>query len=467
MARVDANTQAHLDWMGFVQPHGLVVSAPALNRAGVILNRSDSEGQELLGSCVEERRFGNDRTPSSWIPDFRVFARRVLGWKFSPKAYARADVQEQRNQASAGFSRPAGPALSVPEIVLDAYGETLRPDFGVLQWPRPTGDSPQWQLLVRLHSPEQGLDSVEDRGSALDATPQGRMERLLRGTGTPAGVICNGRTLRLISAPHGESSGWIDFRVADMLQTAGRPIASAMRLLLGESRLLTAPPASRLTALLQESRKYQNEVSERLAEQVLHALYELVHGFQMADISSGRELLREPLDRDPDEVYRALLTVLLRLVFLLYAEQRDLLPDDETFVRYYSLAGLYERLREDAAHNPDTMDQRYGAWAQLAVLFRIIHEGANSGAMKLPARKGDLFDPNRYEFLEGRSVRDNGASGQAADLPRVPDGTIHRVLEKLLVLDGERISYRALDVEQIGSVYETMMGFQTSGHRQI
>ena len=45
------------------------------------------------------------------------------------------------------------------------------------------------------------------------------------------------------------------------------------------------------------------------------------------------------------------------------------------------------------------------------------------------------------------------------DPPLVPDGTVYRALEKLLVLDGERISYRALDVEQIGSVYETMMGF--------
>ena len=44
--------------------------------------------------------------------------------------------------------------------------------------------------------------------------------------------------------------------------------------------------------------------------------------------------------------------------------------------------------------------------------------------------------------------------------PLVSDGTIHRVLEKLIVLDAERISYRALDVEHIGSVYETMMGFR-------
>ncbi len=66
--------------------------------------------------------------------------------------------------------------------------------------------------------------------------------------------------------------------------------------------------------------------------------------------------------------------------------------------------------------------------------------------------------PDRYPFLEGslgaRQTTDR------IEAPLVPDGTIHRVLEKLIVLDSERISYRALDVEHIGSVYETMMGFR-------
>ena len=44
-------------------------------------------------------------------------------------------------------------------------------------------------------------------------------------------------------------------------------------------------------------------------------------------------------------------------------------------------------------------------------------------------------------------------------LPRVSDGVIYRVLAKLMVLNGERLSYRILDVEHIGSVYEAMMGF--------
>ena len=86
------------------------------------------------------------------------------------------------------------------------------------------------------------------------------MERLLRQTGVPAGLLFNGRELRLVSAPRGESSGWLDFRVAEMVQTAGRPISTAMRLLLSQSRLLALPRAQRLAALLRVSRKFQNEV---------------------------------------------------------------------------------------------------------------------------------------------------------------------------------------------------------------
>ena len=108
------------------------------------------------------------------------------------------------------------------------------------------------------------------------------------------------------------------------------------------------------------------------------------------------------------------------------------------------------------------MDQRYGAWAQLLAITRMMHDGAKSGAMHLPQRHGELFDPDRYRFLEGRGYEDGGGRSviQRIEPPLVPDGTLYRVLEKLIVLDGERISYRALDVEHVGAVYETMMGFR-------
>ncbi len=335
----------------------------------------------------------------------------------------------------------------------------MRPDLAVREL-EPADDAPPWQLLVRVLDPAADFDKPPGGRDRLEASEHGRMERLLRDRSVPAGLLFNGHALRLISAPRGESSGWLEFKVSDMVQTAGRPICAALRLMLGQDTLLARPRKERLAALLKSSREFQNEVSEKLAEQVLHALYELLRGFQGAHEDSGGELLRMPLAENPDEVYRSLLTVILRLVFLLYAEEREMLPGDATFLRYYSLAGLYERLREDDARNPDTMNQRYGAWAQLLVLFRMVHDGAHAGDATMPARHGVLFDPDRYPFLEGRPSAGGRQIHERLEPPLVPDGTIYRVLEKLLVLDGERLSYRALDVEQIGSVYETMMGFR-------
>ena len=442
MPKRDPHRDAHLEWIGFVRPTGLVVSAPALVRAGAILPR-DPEGQRLLRACVAERRFHPEREPEPWLPDFRAFASSVLSWNFSPKGYA----------GTAEY--PIPPELETP---LQEGGEVLRPDFAVRERD-PRENASAWQLIVKVIEPGEDFERVAGGAGRLEVSAHGRMERLLRQTGVPAGLLCNGRSLRLVSAPRGESSGWLDVHVADMVTTAGRPIVAALRLLLSQTRLLSLPRDKRFASLLADSRRFQNEVSERLAEQVLHALYELLRGIQAADDTSKGELLRAPLAERPDDIYHALLTVILRLVFLLYAEERDLLPGGETFARHYSLAGLYERLREDAALHPDTLNQRYGAWAQLLVLFRLFHDGAEADGLHLPRRHGALFDPDRFPFLEGRGA---GARQihERIEPPLVPDGTIYRALDKLLVLDGERISYRALDVEQIGSVYETMMGFR-------
>lgn len=451
--KLDPAVAAHQEWIGFVGQTGLVVSASALVRAGAILDRRDIEGQRLLAGCVEERAFDPDQGPIPHLPDFRTFAESVLGWTFSSKGCA---------------GTPENPIPPELELPLPDYGETLRPDLAVRE-PDPTEDESAWQLLVQILEPGEDFDRVVGGGGGLESSAHGRMERLLRHARVPAGVLFNGTSLRLVSAPRGESSGWIDFKVADMIQTAGRPISTALRLLLGQSRLLSLPRVQRLSALLEDSRKFQNEVSERLAQQVLHALYELLRGFQSAHDNSKGTLLREPLGEDPDEIYRGLLTVILRLVFLLYSEERDMFPKDETFQRFYSLAGLHERLREDTALFPDTMDQRFGAWAQLLVLFRMINDGLEVDDVRIPERHGVLFDPDRFPFLEGRPAAGARQTLDRLEPPLVPDGTIYRALEKLLVLEGERISYRALDVEQIGSVYETMMGFrlETASGRSV
>jgi len=423
-----------------VQPVGLVVSIPARLQAQAYVQRNIAvEHQRFLACFPRDER--DEVIPE--IRDFPEFTRSVLGWEA-------ADL----------IGVPDGePIPSDLEATLPGYNETLRPTYAVQEF-QPKDARRPWILLVQSLPVETELDALSsDSASHWQATPHAKFERLLRETQVPLGLLVNGVQVRIVYAPRGETSGYATFPVADMAKVAGRPIFAALHMLLNVERLFNLPEKQRLPAILADSRKYQNVVSTQLAEQVLAALYELVRGFQAADEQRRGELLREVLAADPNHVYGGLLTVLLRLVFILYAEDRGLLSSDPIYSNYYSITGLFERLRADVGRYPDTMDQRYGAWAQLLTLFRMIYEGGRHSGLKIPARRGYLFDPDRYHFLEGRSRTSARRLDAKVEVPRIADGVIYRVLEKLLVFDGERLSYRTLDVEQIGSVYETMMGF--------
>lgn len=423
---------AHQEWLGYVQPTGLVVSIPALIDASAFLNRNyGPDHQRFLSALPQD----GDGEPIPEFPSFVRFAQDVLGWDTALLVGAGTD-----------------PVPAELEVNLENYNETLRPTYAL----RNLNGESKWLLLVDVLPTGTNLEQVyapHDRG--WQASPQARFERLLRQTGVSTGLLVNGREIRLVYAPEKELSGHITFKLTEMVQVAGRPIFAALQMLLGSERLYSVADKERLPAILSNSRKYQNVVSTKLAEQVLEALYELLRGFQAANDQMKGELLRDVLAQDPDHVYHGLLTTLLRLVFVLYAEDRGLLSTDPIYSNYYSIRGLYERLRADAGRYTDTMDQRYGAWAQLLALFRLIYSGGSHGGMKIPAREGYLFDPDRYLFLEGRHEKKDKPV-----IPRASDGVVYRVLSKLLLLDGERLSYRTLAVEQIGSVYEAIMGFE-------
>jgi hypothetical protein len=161
-------------------------------------------------------------------------------------------------------------------------------------------------------------------------------------TEVPIGLLVSATDLRLVYAPRGETSGYATFRVKDMAEVAGRPMFAALHMLLCADRLFTLAEKQRLPAILADSRKYQNVVSTQLAEQVLAALYELVRGFQAADDQRKGQLLADVLREDPNHVYAGLLNVLMRLVFVLYAEDRNLLSSDPVYANFYSVTGLFE-----------------------------------------------------------------------------------------------------------------------------
>jgi hypothetical protein len=437
--------QDHRAWLGTLAPEGLVVSPAVLADAQVVLNTLDPERQRLFASLTatrgdfpEGRPLEPEEAEQFFIPDVQRFLTSFLGWP--------ADL-------TLGLS-PSQPIPDALRIPLPELHEELFPTYALTD-PKPKDPSRPWLILIKALPVGTDLDKETTGDSAAwTASPTRRFERLLRETGVSIGLITSGTSLRVVYAPRGESAGTLTFPVGFMREVAGRRVLAALEMLLSRQCLLAAPTPARLPTLLAKSRDFQASVSTALAQQVIDAAFELVRGLQAANEKTGGTLLADVLATRPNEVYEGLLTVLMRLVFTLYAEDRGLLPSSSLYQQNYGVHGLFERLRGDAAKHPDTMDLRYGAWAQLVALFRLIYSGSTHPETKLPARSGYLFDPDRFPWLEG------AADGRNQKIPAVPDGTIYRVLEKLLVLDGERLSYRTLDVEQIGSVYEVMMGFR-------
>ena len=429
----------HQEWLDYVKPDGLVVTSSALAVATVGLAPDAREKQlRLLELCDVEDEEGGEHDLVLPTEHFLEMAIDLLGWQ-----------QEDLLDAEA-----IGSDL---DVALPEYGDLLSPDFALVNPFAEEGS--RWALLGNFAP--HGLDFDDlDQSAEWNATPQLRLERLLREREVAIGLLVSEQAVRLVYAPRGESTGHITFPLAFMMEPAGRPVMAAFLALLCDERLIGVGEGENLLALMQKSREFQNEVSEKLAQQVLGALHALVRGIQAADERSGQTLLRAVLEEDPQHIYGGLLAVLLRLVFLLYAEDRGLLPGDGVYTRHYSVHALFERLRADAAMHPDTMDQRFGAWAQLLTVFRLVHGGAFWGEEAMPPRRGHLFNPDTYAFLEGRLEGSHASRHQRFDPPKVSDGVVLDVLRALLMLGDERLSYRTLDVEQIGSVYEYMMGFE-------
>jgi hypothetical protein len=313
------------------------------------------------------------------------------------------------------------------------------------------------------------LDASETVTGSWDYPPAAKLDRLLREARVPIGLLTNRRVVRLLYAPHGESSGSITFRIDHMATTGGRPILDAFVMLLGAHSFFTAAEAQSLPAILKDSRARQANVTNELADQVLEAIQILLRGFEQAYERDKSPFLDEAIAEDEARVYGGLLTVLLRLVFVLYAEAWGLVPNESPiWARDYSVLALFEELRADAGANPDSMSRRFGAWGRLLAVFRAIYLGVEhaspAGALRMPPRRGDLFNPERYPFLEGWApvggAPINDPSARAAvRVPSIDDETVYRVLERLIILGGQRLSYRNLDVEQLGSVYEGLMGY--------
>lgn len=407
-------TSVHHDWIGMIQPEGLVVSAAVLDDLDLYV-RQPPEAQQRLRELV----------PDGVLPDLTTLLHGVLGWK------------------------PERVAPATDELRVDLV------ELGVTLCPASVARDVRGGLIALLGWVDDDLDDTP----STDRWPTSHTERFVRNltaTGNPVGVLASPTAVRLVYAPAGQAPGWLTFTFAELHATDGRLLVDALHMLLGPGRLFNAAPGKSLREVLEASRARQENVTIALAGQVEDALSLLLDGVDAADARTAGRLLSDVPD---DALYDGLTTVLLRLVFLLYAEDRGLLPMDQAvYAEHYSVLKLGEQLQADAVAHGEAISRRFGAWARLLSLFRMVWSGAQHHALQLPPRQGDLFHPDRFPFLEGRPAISSSASDPVV-VPPIDDGVIAGVLEHLLHLDGQRVSFRNLEVEQIGSVYEAMMGF--------
>src|SRR5690606_3190691 len=223
------------------------------------------------------------------------------------RLYVPEGRQELRPTCALRWSGAAPSKKSEPPGVDHSAAARAGKDYAMLVWEVP---------------PEVHLDKPETITGTWEYPAQAKFERLLRECHVPIGLLSNGHELRLVYAPHGESTGWLSFRVADMATVGGRPLLDAFVMLLGRERWFSVSEEQALPALLAKSRRHQASVTNDLAGQVFEALEELLRGFADAAERAPADFLREAMERGEAHVYSGLLTLLMRLVFCLYAEDR-------------------------------------------------------------------------------------------------------------------------------------------------
>nr|MBC8246379.1 TetR family transcriptional regulator [Deltaproteobacteria bacterium] len=284
----------------------------------------------------------------------------------------------------------------------------------------------------------------------------GRMTLLCRDKGVRLGLITTGERWMIVNAPVGNTSSHISWYARLWFQ---EPVTlKAFQSLLSVRRWF-GPEGETLPAMFEDSLQHHEEVTDTLGEQVKRAVEVLVQCLDKADQDRNRELLH---DVPPAELYEAGLTVMMRLVFVLCAEERGLLLlGDSIYDQYYAISTLRGQLAEEAdQHGHEVLERRHDAWARLLAVFRAVYGGIEHESLRMPALGGSLFDPNRFPFLEGRSKGTHWKDTPSQPLP-IDNRTVLLLLEALQVLEQRGgallLSYKALDVEQIGHVYEGLL----------
>ena len=463
-----STAQQHRAWLGLVDTEGPFLSVPVLSGLypqGIPgMSRERREVLRAAKPALDRAwdAWDADRDSETVLASYRrardawvgTVLTEVLGWgDFWTAAQDRPALAETYRAASDG----------IQAVTVTPTGALLRGE--------------EVGALVLVTDPADSLREVGQDGWAT--SPIDRMAAMLRAPGSTCsiGVVTDGRWWAMVSAPREGSaaSGVVDCQTW-VEEPATR---DAFCELLSVRRLVGGTAAQRLPRLFEDSVLAAEEVTEALGTQVRSAVELIVSAMSDALLDAaereapasrestestepgndtGGETGSGPLEAEPREVYEAVVTVMMRCVFLLFAEERGLMPTDTLYTGGYGLATVLDALEARARdEGEESMDGTSLTWHRLLATSRALHGGVNTEDMRIPAYGGSLFDPERFPFLTATD-----ASGTL--LLTVSDRVMLHVLRSLQTArlkgrETRRLSFRDIDVEQIGYIYEGLLGY--------
>ena len=288
------------------------------------------------------------------------------------------------------------------------------------------------------------LDNRDGSDRVQRGTPHGQVLRYLSTAETVTdgrirwGILTNGGVWRLYDyRARPRASGYYEADLADLLESGNEDALRVFHLLFRRASFVPESGAATtfLERALAEGKRYEEQVAQDLSGVVFERVFpRLVDAIAR---ESGKDL---------DESRDAALIFLYRLLFVLYAEDRGLLPVNDA---RYDDYGLRKRVRDDIARrmaDEDTFSARAANyWNRLADLFRIIDEG--DASIGLPPYNGGLFAPEAAPLLDTVRLADAEIAPVIHDLSHARDaqGVRHFV------------NYRDMSVQQLGSIYERLL----------
>ena len=288
------------------------------------------------------------------------------------------------------------------------------------------------------------LDARDQGGRAPSRTPHGQILRYLSTAEIVSsgrvrwGILTNGKVWRLYDhRTRPRADGYFEAELPEILKSGNENQLRLFHLLFRRDSFTFRQGATTtfLEHALAEGKRYEDRVAQDLSGVVFESAFpQLV------------EAMAKATGKDLHQVRHAALIFLYRLLFVLYAEDRNLLPvNDERYDDY----GLRKHVRDDIARRMGSRDVFSTVvttyYDRLVNLFRIIDQGDPS--LGLPPYNGGLFALGASPLLE-----------QA----RLPDATIAPIIHALSHAQGREgrrhfVNYRDMSVQQLGSIYERLL----------